>query len=163
MRINSRELNIKDPHYYSYIHTPGSRRFNRDPMTVRAFNVTTSIAATVDHDLRRIRRAYLSHYFSKRSIVGIEPMIHNRTNKLCRRLEEFMREGETVTLGHAFAAMTADIISYHMLDEYPDYLLRAPTFAQCSARPFIASLSYTAPNGSFPASQPASRRGQCLF
>lgn len=95
---------------------------NKDPVTVRAFNVTTSIAATVGHDLHRTRRAYLAHYFSKRSIVSIEPMIHDRIGKLCQRLEGFMERGETVCLDDGFAAMTADVISYHMLGEHLDYL-----------------------------------------
>ncbi|POR38211.1 Cytochrome P450 CYP58R1, partial [Tolypocladium paradoxum] len=122
VRINSRELHIKDPNYYGSIYASGSRKVDKDPVTVRAFNVTTSIAATIDHDLHRTRRAYLARYFSKRSVVGIEPMIHDRISKLCQRLEGFLESGEAVVLDHAFGALTADVISYHMLGEHLDFL-----------------------------------------
>lgn len=122
VRINARELHIHDPQYYSTIYSGSSRRVNKDSATVGAFAVPTSVAATVDHDHHRARRGYLSPYFSKRSIVGLEPIIHERIGRLCVRLEEAMHQGQVIGLDSAFSALTADIITLRFYGEHFDYL-----------------------------------------
>lgn len=63
---------------------------------------------TIDHDLHRQRRNQLSPFFSKASVRTLEPLILNKIDRLCTRLEE---ESGVVTLTHAFVALTVDIIS----------------------------------------------------
>lgn len=122
VRINSRELHIRDSHYYSNIYAGGSRRVNKDATNVRAFAVPTSAAATVDHDHHRVRRGYLNPYFSKRSIISLEPVIHERIGRLCMRLEEAMHQGQVICLDSAFSALAADIITQRFYGEHLDYL-----------------------------------------
>ena len=122
VRINPRELHIQDPQYYSSIYTGSSRRVNKDAPSVGAFDVPASTAATVEHDLHRARRGYLNPYFSKRSITGLEPVIHERIGKLCLRLEETMHQGEVMSLDAAFSALTADVITLRFYGQHYDYL-----------------------------------------
>lgn len=122
VRINPRELHIHDPQYYSNIYAGNSRRVNKDTATVGAFAVPTSMAATVDHDHHRSRRGYLNPYFSKRSIIALEPIIHERIGRLCTRLEEAMHQGQAIGLDSAFSALTADIITQRFYGEHFDYL-----------------------------------------
>lgn len=122
VRVTPRELHIQDPQYYSSIYSGGSRRVNKDPTSVGAFDVPTSTAATVDHDLHRARRGYLNPYFSKRSMVGLESVIHERIGKLCMRLEEAMHQGQVISLDAAFSALTADVITLRFYGQHFDYL-----------------------------------------
>lgn len=122
VRINARELHVHDPQYYSNIYVGGSRKVNKDGPTVAAFAVPTSVAATVEHDHHRARRSYLNPYFSKRSIIGLEPAILERIGRLCMRLEEAMHQGQVIGLDSAFSALTADIITLRFYGEHFDYL-----------------------------------------
>ena len=124
IRINPREIHIDDPQYYSSIYTGGTRKVEKDPSTVAGFAVPSSVAATVDHVHHRSRRGYMNPYFSKRSIVGMESMIHERISTLCGRLEESNEEGSMISLDKAFSAMTADIITKRFYGFHYDYLSR---------------------------------------
>lgn len=95
---------------------------NKDAETVAAFAVPTSVAATVDHNHHRARRGYLNPYFSRRSIVELEPIINERIDKLSMRLELAMHDGEPIGLDSAFSALTADIITNRFYGEHFDYL-----------------------------------------
>ncbi|GIK05376.1 hypothetical protein Aspvir_009485 [Aspergillus viridinutans] len=87
VRINTRELHIRDSEFYSQIYAGNSRRIDKDAPTVQAFSVPTSVAATVDHYHHRARRGYLNQYFSKRSVGDLEPIIQERVDRLCGRFE----------------------------------------------------------------------------
>ena len=95
---------------------------NKDAATVEPLGMPTSIMATVDHDLHRKRRGILNPYFSKRSMSDLEPLVHERIGKLCSRLEEAMHQGQVINLDSAFAALSADIISFHFYGQHFDYL-----------------------------------------
>lgn len=64
----------------------------------------------------------MNPYFSKRTIVGLEPIIHERITKLCSRLEEAMHKDDVISLDRAFSAMTADIITLRFYGSHFDYL-----------------------------------------
>ena len=122
VRVNVNELHIRDPHYYHTVYTGSSRKVNKDAATVEPLGMPTSIMATVEDDLHRKRRGILNPYFSKRSMLDLEPLIHERISKLCLRLEEAMHQGQVVNLDSAFAALSADIISFHFYGQHFDYL-----------------------------------------
>lgn len=67
------------------------------------------------HDLHKRRRNQVAPFFSKSSIRRLEPLIINKVNKLCERLEAKSRlepvSNTIVNLTHAFMALTGDIIS----------------------------------------------------
>lgn len=87
VRVNVEELHVRDSHYYASVHAGGSRKVNKDSATVAAFGAPSSVVSTVDHELHRAQRGYLNTFFSKRSIVDLEPIIHERFDRLCMRLE----------------------------------------------------------------------------
>lgn len=80
------------------------------------------MAATVEHGLHRQRRGYMNPYFAKRSIVAMEPLIHERITAMLRRLDEAREAGTPISLDKAFSAMTADIITSHFFGYHYDYL-----------------------------------------
>ncbi|KAL4874864.1 benzoate 4-monooxygenase cytochrome P450 [Aspergillus karnatakaensis] len=113
VRINPHEISISDPSFYDEIYAPSSRRRDRDPKWVPGLSLPTSMIATVNHDLHRSRRAIPSNFFSKRSVIDLTPMIEERIRALIQIFEDFRQSQRPVQLDNAFAALTADIITYY--------------------------------------------------
>ena len=94
----------------------------------RSFGRSVSNFATASHERHPIRRAAASPYFSKASVVRLEPLVQSLVDKLTSRLEGFKGTGNVVNLIDAFKALTADIIvQYTFAKHYR--LLDRPEFA----------------------------------
>ncbi|KAL4999998.1 cytochrome P450 [Aspergillus recurvatus] len=117
VRITPREIHIKDPYFYDEIYTSSARKRNKDPNFVGMFGSPTSMIATVDHEHHRFRRGILSSFFSKRSVNDISPLIRGKVQRLMKRLLEFYQTESEVDLSAAFAALTADIITFYSYGE----------------------------------------------
>ncbi|EEU41816.1 uncharacterized protein NECHADRAFT_87909 [Fusarium vanettenii 77-13-4] len=121
VRINADELHIHDPDFYSKVYA-GSKRVNKYGPAVAAFTVPRATLATIDHDVHRLRRSILNPYFSKRAVTMLEPLINDKVDRLCGRLEEWIGQGTPVDLDAAMAALTADIVSIYFYGKDFDYL-----------------------------------------
>ena len=105
MRINPYELHINDPDYYDELYCGASKgRRDKWAWPLKMFGKTTSVFATVPHDLHRVRRAPLSPYFSTRSVTRLEPLIQSLIQKLCARFCDLQRSGEPVNLESAYSS-----------------------------------------------------------
>ncbi|OHX00767.1 cytochrome p450 [Colletotrichum incanum] len=122
VRINPNEVHIDDPEYYQNVYVGGTHRVNKDSSTVAGFGVPASVAATVNHAQHRSRRGNMNPYFAKRSIVSMEPQIHERITAMLNRLDGARKEGTKISLDLAFSAMTADIITQRFFGYHYDYL-----------------------------------------
>lgn len=122
IRVNERELHILDSQYYATMYAGGTRKVNKDPPNIQGFGTPGAVIATVEHDVHRARRSYLNPYFSKRAVVGLEPVIHERIGRLCMRLEQAMHQGQPVDLVAAFAALTGDVVTQRFYGVHFDYL-----------------------------------------
>ncbi|KAJ5160262.1 Benzoate 4-monooxygenase cytochrome P450 [Penicillium canariense] len=113
VRINPRELHIKDPYYYEVIHAGSSQKMAKDPKYAVAFAAPYSLVGTINHDHHRLRRSFLSNYFSKRSVVSLTPYIHRKVDQLIRRFENAYHQSTVLHLQLDFAALTADVITHY--------------------------------------------------
>ena len=80
------------------------------------------MVATVGHGHHRFRRGLLNNFFSKRSVLELLPIMHEKMSKLMRRFEKAYHDDEVVQLGDAFAAFTADMISQYSWGVSSDFL-----------------------------------------
>jgi cytochrome P450 len=110
VRINPREVHIKDPHYYEEIFASGTRKRDKDPAFVVTFTAPHSMISTTDHDHHRFRRSLLNPFFSKKSILQLSSVIEERVQKLMERFGESHENRSVLELDAAFAGLTADII-----------------------------------------------------
>ncbi|KAE8369043.1 cytochrome P450 [Aspergillus caelatus] len=115
VRINPRELHIKDPYYFDPIYT--SKGQAKDPYIVRTFATPLSTAATVEHDRHRYRRELMNPFFSKRSVMSMDHIVQDKVEKVCQRLTQAHETGSVVSLDDLFAALTADVISHYAYGE----------------------------------------------
>ncbi|GMF76418.1 unnamed protein product [Aspergillus oryzae] len=120
VRINPREIHIKDPYYFDPIYT--SKGQAKDPYIVRTFATPLSTAATVEHDRYRYRRDLVNPFFSKRSVMGVDYIVQDKVDKVCKRLTQVHERGTVVSLDDLFAALTADVISHYAYGESLGFL-----------------------------------------
>ena len=120
VRINPRELHIKDPYYFDPIYT--SKGQAKDPYIVRAFATPLSTAATIEHDRHRYRRELVNQFFSKRSVMGMDHIVRDKVDRVCQRLTQAHETGSVVSLDDLFAALTADVISHYAYGESLGFL-----------------------------------------
>lgn len=124
IRVNHRELHIRDPTYYSTIYAGQGHRINKDPQAVAAFTVPTATLATVDHDTHRLRRSIIAPFFSRRSVNSTEPIINERIDRLIYHLRLAHSSHVIVDLDSAYAALTADIIMTYFYGKHSSNLDR---------------------------------------
>ena len=91
--------------------------------------IDTSAFLTIEHSKHRMRRDPWNPYFSKASVSRLQPLlIQSLVNKLCDRLGECWGAGKTVIMSHAYACLTADIISEYTFPQGYGFLDRRPDF-----------------------------------
>ncbi|RLL95402.1 hypothetical protein CFD26_102729 [Aspergillus turcosus] len=110
IRINPREVHIKDPEYYDEIYASSLRQREKDPVLVRQFDLDGSSFASIDPETHRQRRAPVEKYFSKRAIEKMEGLIHDTLDRLVYHFKEAHASHQVVSLDAAFAALTSDVI-----------------------------------------------------
>ena len=86
-----------------------------------------SIFGTVSHEHHHLRRSALNPFFSKRSIIGIEPQIQEKVDRFCHRLEAYAGKNEPLNLSAAYMSLTMDVITHYAYGE-PLGLLDLPDF-----------------------------------
>ncbi|GAP88286.1 putative benzoate 4-monooxygenase cytochrome P450 [Rosellinia necatrix] len=113
VRINPREMHIKDPYFYDEIYASSSRKRDKDPHFVGIFGFPTSMVATISHEQHRFRRSLLNNFFSKKSVMEMSSILHDNQTKLRQRFEQAYTDNSIVRLDDAYAALTGDIISQY--------------------------------------------------
>ncbi|KIW33835.1 uncharacterized protein PV07_00654 [Cladophialophora immunda] len=122
VRINPHQVHINDPDFYDEIYAPSSKKRDKDPTFVPKFGAPVSVIATVPHEHHRIRRSVLSSFFSKRSVVNLEPIMQEKIDLLAGRLVEAQQTSAVVKLEYAYAGLTADVISHYCYGVSEKYL-----------------------------------------
>lgn len=122
MRINPREVHIKDPHFYDEIYASGVRKRDKDAQFLKAYSVPGSMVATVDHDHHRYRRNILNAYFSKKSVNELSPVIEGKVQKLMQRFAWANQDGSIMRLDDAFSALASDVITQYSFGESWNFL-----------------------------------------
>ena len=89
IRINPRELYIKDPYYYDEIYTLAYRKREKDPKFVNIFRFLYSLIVIISYNLYRSRRGLLNNFFSKKSVLEPSPFIYKKESKLIRRFKKY--------------------------------------------------------------------------
>src|SRR4051812_7390200 len=75
--------------------------------------IPTAFISTVSHDLHRIRRAPVNHFFSKRSVLKLEPMIRGMVEKLSSRVAGFKGSDQPLNMRNATAALAMDVVTQY--------------------------------------------------
>ncbi|KAJ0417671.1 cytochrome P450 [Aspergillus carlsbadensis] len=120
VRINPREVHIKDSDFFHTIYAGGKR--DRDPKSYMTELLPTSVVSTVSHDHHKLRRRIVEGFFSKLSVRKLDGMMRDKIRILLRRLDRARLSGAPVELHSSFTALTSDIISEYVYGESLGYL-----------------------------------------
>lgn len=108
VRIAPDEIAIQDPDMYDVLF---SGRHDKSLRNYHAMGSPGSIAQTADHEHHRIRRAPLNSFFSRRSILNLEPIVKSKIELLSQGFDGFLQRRETLHIGTAFTSLGIDVIS----------------------------------------------------
>ncbi|KAL3465634.1 cytochrome P450 [Aspergillus heterothallicus] len=132
VRINPRQVHINDPDFYEGIYAGSKAKRDKDTSYPPRLSASLSVISTIGHDHHRLRRSVINQFFSKKSVVELEPIIQEKTDKLAEKLTQSATNGEVLKFEYALSALTADVIthycygtSYRYLDDqFPENDLR---------------------------------------
>ncbi|KAI9815122.1 MAG: hypothetical protein M1827_002965 [Pycnora praestabilis] len=127
VRINPREVHIKDPEFFDKLYSASSK-LEKDGWYYFSDGVTDSAFATPEADLHRARRGPLAKFFSMGNVLHLEPLIVECATKLIGRLEEHKKNGTPVNLSNGYRCLTTDVITQYSFPR-AQYQLDAPDFA----------------------------------
>ncbi|KKK18903.1 hypothetical protein P175DRAFT_0516031 [Aspergillus ochraceoroseus IBT 24754] len=122
IRINPREVHIKDSEYYDEIYASSARKREKDPVLVAQFGLPGSGFASIDPETHRQRRAPTEKFFSKRAIEGVEGVIQKSIDKLFYYLQDANQTHKVIALDAGFAALTSDVIHEYVYGFNPGNL-----------------------------------------
>ncbi|KAJ5668037.1 uncharacterized protein N7477_006607 [Penicillium maclennaniae] len=120
VRINPREIHIKDPSYFSGIYSNGIQE--KDPFIVNVAPSPGSSFATIDHNLHRFRRGIVNPFFSKQTVVKIEYIVQDKVDKAVKRLEQAKIDGTIIKTDALFSVLIGDVIYHYTYGESPGML-----------------------------------------
>ncbi|KAF2970304.1 hypothetical protein GQX73_g3287 [Xylaria multiplex] len=123
VRIGPNEVHIQDPKFYDVLYS-NSRHSDKLKCLEHRFNNDTSMFATPDHHVHRIRRAAVNPFFSKKKISQYSPAIQSCMDTLCKRVEsEFLANGNILNLSNMWGAFAGDIMVGYTLENSYNFIM----------------------------------------
>ncbi|CAG8955073.1 hypothetical protein HYFRA_00007087 [Hymenoscyphus fraxineus] len=94
VRINPYELHVDDPtgDFYGVVFSHSGIR-DKHPFYTAQFGTGSTGFGTVSHEQHRVRRRAMNPFFQYGNILRFEPVIREKLNKLCRRIDEYRASG----------------------------------------------------------------------
>jgi cytochrome P450 len=104
------ELDVVDSDWFDVLFASGRRdKYNRE--AVEGGDASGLIQLTRDRNRHKHRKGALTRFFSKRSVVQLEPSIIEKVERLSSGVEVFMNDKRILDATDAFGALTIDVIT----------------------------------------------------
>ena len=136
MRINPYELHVADSEFWETLYGPG--RVDKYDYFINRQNIPRSIFATPDHNLHKLRKAPLLPLFSKKRISEFQPVIREKLDVLCTKIDQYVASGEHFTINRAMTAFSGDVITTYVFGQSYQHL-ESPDFTETFHEPFMAA------------------------
>ncbi|CAE7032707.1 hypothetical protein P3342_006906 [Pyrenophora teres f. teres] len=117
VRITPHELSLNDPFFYDKVFSSSAQKRDKDRYQTTQGGLPSTAITTIDHDLHRQRRGYVSHLFSKKAISSLEPIIQSKVDLLVSKLKQAHAKQETLAGAFVFAALTTDVVTHFAYGE----------------------------------------------
>jgi hypothetical protein len=88
--------------------------------------------------LHRIRKTPLLPFFSKKAISNFQPIVKEKIEQLCQRIDVYAGNGEPLPLDRAMTAFSGDVITSYVFGKSYDHL-SSPNFKETFHEPFMAA------------------------
>lgn len=130
------ELSIQDSDFFDVFFAGGRRN-----LWIRggvANNGATQ--GTIARDLHKVRRGALTRFFSKRSVLILEPIVVDKVERLSKGIEAYVGTNEVLNANVAFGALTLDVVTDYCFDQSFN-CLQQPDFAPKYRKIFLDAFS----------------------
>ena len=101
-------------------------------------NIESSIFATPDHGLHKLRKAPLLPLFSKKRISDFQPVIQDKLDLFCSKIDQFAATGKPFAINRALTAFSGDVITTYIFGAAYDHL-NSPDFKVTFHEAFMAA------------------------
>ena len=134
IRIAPDELHISDSDFWGTLYGPG--RTDKFEYFQNRQNIPRSIFATPDHALHKLRKAPLLPLFSKKRISDFQPVIREKLDLLCEKIDSFVANGKPFAVNRAITAFSGDVMTTYVFGKSYDNL-ESPDFVETFHEPFM--------------------------
>lgn len=88
--------------------------------------------------MHKLRKSVLLPLFSKKRISDFQPVIREKLDLFCSKIDEFAANGRCFAINRAFTAFSGDVITTYVFgDSY--HHLESPDFKESFVEPFMAA------------------------
>ncbi|KAH9907811.1 cytochrome P450 [Xylariomycetidae sp. FL2044] len=112
VRIGPNEVHIRDSEYFNYLF--GFNSLDKDAKTAKQFGLNYAMFGTERHEQYVPRRAAYGNAFSRSRILRLEPMLQEKINSACARIQAAAAKGGSTDIAYFTRALTAEIITEYM-------------------------------------------------
>ncbi|KAI0550319.1 putative cytochrome P450 [Xylaria curta] len=153
VRISPEELHCNDPSFIDTLYAGGSVHRDKYEYFASQFGIPQSVFGTVHHNMHRLRRGAMNKFFSKASVTKLEPIIHEKIDKLCRQLMVHVGSRKPIQLNMAFSCFTTDVVTTYAFAKCYNFLedssfetnFHAPIVAGTDLGPYIKQFRFIFP------------------
>ncbi|KAJ9609338.1 hypothetical protein H2200_005665 [Cladophialophora chaetospira] len=136
VRINPYELHVADSEFWDTLYGPG--RVDKYDYFMNRQNIPRSIFATPDHNLHKLRKSPLLPLFSKKRISDFQPVIREKLDILCSKIDQYVANGGHFPINRAMTAFSGDVITTYVFGQSYQHL-ESPDFKDTFHEPFMAA------------------------
>ena len=109
LRITPHEISIDDLQFLDTIYAPGQgAKRHKDASKQKGLGINTSIGGAIDHDLHRNRRESLNPFFSKASVMRLEPQLLEKIDQLREAFEDATKSKKPLNLADLYYAFSSE-------------------------------------------------------
>jgi hypothetical protein len=113
VRINPRELHIKDPSFYDTLYGGPLNKRDRDPPFIQT-GMPLSTFETAPSGLHRERRKLLSPFLSTQAVTGLQSVVREKVDLICGHMSRRVGTGEFMDMHALSASFAADVMSSYV-------------------------------------------------
>lgn len=124
IRIGPDEVHLSDPDNYDKINRVGTK-FSKDGTFYGAFGNPNSSFTTPSNELHRLRRGGLNSFFSRKVVLQLEDIVHQKTELLAALVSKALETGGEVDMHHGLRAVSTDVVTDYAFGACYD-LLKEP-------------------------------------
>jgi cytochrome P450 len=116
VRITPDEVHLSDPAHYDFVYGMKSG-FYKDHRFYGALGIDVATFGSINNDVHRRRRAALNPFFSRKKVLELEDIVHDKADKLCRILHHDKEANKPTNIDAAFRAISVDVITDYAFGE----------------------------------------------
>ncbi|KAF2121054.1 cytochrome P450 [Lophiotrema nucula] len=115
VRINPHEIHVSDPDFFDTLYAGGSAVRDKYPPAAHVQGTPEGIFGTIAHRVHRRRRAAISPYFSKQSVLQDWKIVDEKVELLCDFFKTKFKDGKEVNIRVPLLAIGTDVFCAHTL------------------------------------------------